>query len=358
MSSARSSRNVPRNLQVEANQVLRQVGEAKAILAEAKLEIIENQGIMTNPKAINPALETKAAEVVQQVAEARALATEAKLEVTEVPGIRSQIEASITPRPPPPHPPAPVNDHLAEIKTIKAKYEAELTEATRSAQVGAGEASTAARAASRDAAIAANLSNVVKETALRMNDYVEEAKRYNAQSYSNVCDTRRHPDQVEATVEKVVPFAHEPLAHQKETGDKGKEQDSTWKSEAPGIRFTGHRPEPINEENPAKEEIAEALEAARNITRLYNETAETADNRTEAIQKPASTGNVSPFSFYPSKAGHINRPGGNTGALHGKHARGTCAAGGQRAHPLPRVETGPLHRRRLVPQTAPSARPR
>ena len=38
--------------------------------------------------------------------------------------------------------------------------------------------------------------------------------------------------------------------------------------------------------------------------------------------------------------------------------RGTCAAGGQRAHPLPRVETGPLHRRGLVPKTAPSARPR
>ena len=35
-----------------------------------------------------------------------------------------------------------------------------------------------------------------------------------------------------------------------------------------------------------------------------------------------------------------------------------CAAGGQHAHPLPRVETGPLHRRRPVPQTAPSAGPR
>ena len=137
------------NLQVEANQVLQQVGEAKAILAEAKLEVIENQGIMTNQKAVNSALEVKAAEVVQQVAEARALATEAKLEVTEVRGIRSQIEASITPPPPPPPPPAPVNDHLAEIKTIKAKYEAELTEATQSAQVSAGEASTAAKAASR-----------------------------------------------------------------------------------------------------------------------------------------------------------------------------------------------------------------
>ena len=38
--------------------------------------------------------------------------------------------------------------------------------------------------------------------------------------------------------------------------------------------------------------------------------------------------------------------------------RGTCTAGGQRAQPLPRVETGPLHRRRLVPQTAPLARSR
>ena len=72
--------------------------------------------------------------------------------------------------------------------------------------------------------------------------------------------------------------------------------------------FPYSRPEPINEENSAKEEIAEALEAARNITRLYNEMAETADNRTEAIQKPASTGNVSPFSFYSTKAGHINLP--------------------------------------------------
>ena len=82
--------------------------------------------------------------------------------------------------------------------------------------------------------------------ALTVKDYVEEAKRYNAQSNSNVCDTRRHRDQVEAMVEKIVPFAHEPLAHEKETGDKGKEQDSTWKSEAPGIRFTPRRPEPIN----------------------------------------------------------------------------------------------------------------
>ena len=109
----------PGNLQVEANQVLQQVGEANAILAKAKLEVIENQGIMTNQKATNSALEAKAAEVVQQVAEARAVATEARLQVTEVPGIRSQIEASITPTPPPPPPPAPVNDHLATIKTIK-----------------------------------------------------------------------------------------------------------------------------------------------------------------------------------------------------------------------------------------------
>ena len=102
-------------------------------------------------------------------------------------------------------------------------------------------------------------------------------------------------------VEKVVPFAHEPLAHKKETGDKQKEQDSTCKSETPGMRFTARWPEPIREQNSAKEEIAKALEAARNITRLYNEMAETADNRTEAIQKPASTGKVSPFYFYSSK---------------------------------------------------------
>ena len=56
--------------------------------------------------------------------------------------------------------------------------------------------------------------------------------------------------------------------------------------------------------------------------------------------------------------GHGLRPGGSTRALHGWRARGTCAAGGQRAHPLPPVETGPLQRRRLVPQTAPSAQPR
>ena len=191
------------NLQVEENQVLQQVGEAKAILAEAKLEVIENQGIMTSQKAINSALEAKAAEVVQQVAEARALATEAKLEVTEVRGIRSQIETSITPPPPTPRLPAPVNDHLAEIKDIKAKYEAEWTEATRSAQVSAGEASTAAKAASRDAAIAADESNMVKETALRVKDYVEEAKRYNAQSNSSVSETRRHRYQVEAMVQVV-----------------------------------------------------------------------------------------------------------------------------------------------------------
>ena len=141
-----------------------------------------------------------------------------------------------------------------------------------------------------------------------MKDYVEEAKRYNAQRYSNVCDTRRHRDQVEAMVEKVVPFAHEPLAHEKETGHKEKEQDSTWKSEAPGMRFTATWPEPINEENSAKQELAGALEATRNITRLYNEMAETADNRTEAIREPASTGNVSPFVFYSSQAGHINLP--------------------------------------------------
>ena len=51
------------------------------------------------------------------------------------------------------------------------------------------------------------------------------------------------------------------------------------------------------------------------------------------------------------------RPGRNPGALHRQHARGTCAAGGQRAHLLPRVETGPLHRRRLVSEAAPRARP-
>ena len=56
--------------------------------------------------------------------------------------------------------------------------------------------------------------------------------------------------------------------------------------------------------------------------------------------------------------GHLLRPGGSTRALHGKRARGTCAAGGHRVDPLPRVKTGPLHRRRLVPQTAPSAPPR
>ena len=50
--------------------------------------------------------------------------------------------------------------------------------------------------------------------------------------------------------------------------------------------------------------------------------------------------------------GHGLHSGGNTGALHGKRARGTCAAGGQRAHPLPRVETRSLHRRRLVPQNS------
>ena len=38
------------NLHVEANQVLQQLGEAKAILAEAKLEVIENQGIVTIKK--------------------------------------------------------------------------------------------------------------------------------------------------------------------------------------------------------------------------------------------------------------------------------------------------------------------
>ena len=41
---------------------------------------------------------------------------------------------------------------------------------------------------------------------------------------------------------------------------------------------------------------------------------------------------------------------------HGRRARGACAAGGQRTRDLPRVETGPLHRRRLVPQTPPPAR--
>ena len=56
--------------------------------------------------------------------------------------------------------------------------------------------------------------------------------------------------------------------------------------------------------------------------------------------------------------GHGLRPGGIAGAPHGRRARGTCAAGGQRTRDLPRVETGPLHRRRLVPQTAPPARPR
>ena len=56
--------------------------------------------------------------------------------------------------------------------------------------------------------------------------------------------------------------------------------------------------------------------------------------------------------------GHGIRPGGSTRAPHGRRARGTCAAGGQRTRDLPRVETGPLHRRRLVPQTAPPARHR
>ena len=50
--------------------------------------------------------------------------------------------------------------------------------------------------------------------------------------------------------------------------------------------------------------------------------------------------------------GHRLRPGGSTRAPHGRRARRTCAAGGQRAHTLPRVETGPLHRRRLVPQNS------
>ena len=54
--------------------------------------------------------------------------------------------------------------------------------------------------------------------------------------------------------------------------------------------------------------------------------------------------------------GHGLRPGGHTRALHGKHARRTYNAGGQRAHPLPRLKTGPLHRRKLGPQTAPPAR--
>ena len=56
--------------------------------------------------------------------------------------------------------------------------------------------------------------------------------------------------------------------------------------------------------------------------------------------------------------GHGLRPGGNTGALNGQHARRTCAAGGQGARPLPRVEARPLHRRRLLPEAAPTARPR
>ena len=56
--------------------------------------------------------------------------------------------------------------------------------------------------------------------------------------------------------------------------------------------------------------------------------------------------------------GHGLRPGGIAGAPHGRRARGTCAAGGQRTRDLPRVETGPLHWRRLVPQTAHPARPR
>ena len=100
--------------------------------------------------------------MVPQVAEARALATEAKLDITEVLGIWSQIETSIFSPPPPPPPPAPVNDRLAEIKTVRARYEAELTKATQSAQVSAGEASMAAKAASQDAAIAPDESNVVK----------------------------------------------------------------------------------------------------------------------------------------------------------------------------------------------------
>ena len=52
------------------------------------------------------------------------------------------------------------------------------------------------------------------------------------------------------------------------------------------------------------------------------------------------------------------RPGDNPRALRGQHSRGTCASGGQRARPLPRVETGPLHRRRLVLQATPPTRPR
>ena len=39
------------NLQDEANQVLQQVGEAKTILAEGTLEVIENQCIMKNQKS-------------------------------------------------------------------------------------------------------------------------------------------------------------------------------------------------------------------------------------------------------------------------------------------------------------------
>ena len=52
------------------------------------------------------------------------------------------------------------------------------------------------------------------------------------------------------------------------------------------------------------------------------------------------------------------RPGDRPRAPRGKHARGTCAAGRQRARPLPRLEAGPLHRRRLVPQATPPTRPR
>ena len=52
------------------------------------------------------------------------------------------------------------------------------------------------------------------------------------------------------------------------------------------------------------------------------------------------------------------RPGGNPGAFRWQRARRTCAAGGQRSHPLPRQEKGPLHRRRLVPQATPPTRPR
>ena len=60
----------------------------------------------------------------------------------------------------------------------------------------------------------------------------------------------------------------------------------------------------------------------------------------------------------PGGRGCGPRPGDDFGAHRGQRARGTHAASGRRARPLPRVETGQLHRRQLVPQATPPTRPR